>query len=422
MDSAGKGKRVRIYLGEHDRAAGHGEPLWQTLLTLLQDEGAAGATMFRAVAGFGAHGRLHLARLADVLPDLPVVVEWVDGVDRVERLLPRVAALVTTGVVIAEDVEVVKYTHREPARLPPDRVADVMTREVVTVHPETPLGEVVRALLDRDFRALPVVDAERRLVGIVTNADLVDRGGLSARVELLAALGAGAVERELSSSGVRERTAADVMTRDVVTVRGDDTLDTAAHLLVEKRVKRLPVVDDAGRLAGIVSRVDVLRTLGEDYGSDAAVEARPAGAGRTIRDVMRTAVPAVRADATLGEVLDAVISTRLNRAVVVDDERRVLGVVSDSEVLARVDPTGRHGLLGALMGGGTKGSHPSATARELMRSPAVTVTPETKLLDAARTIVASRRKVLPVVDADGRLIGIVDRADILAQALARPGA
>src|SRR6266498_1506820 len=264
MEIAGTGKRVRIYIGEQDKARGHHEPLWETILELLRKEGAAGATMVRGLAGFGAHSKLHLARLADIVPDLPVLVEWIDGPERVERLLPRVCDLVQTGTITLENVDIVKYTHRAPRPLPPDSVADIMTRDVVSVHTDTPVGEVVRLLIDRDFRAIPVMDADERLVGIITNRDLVERGGLSARVELLAVLGGAALERELSTSGARERTAADVMTPQVVSVSPDAALDEAAHLMAERHIKRLPVVDETGRLVGILSRLDVLRTMGEE--------------------------------------------------------------------------------------------------------------------------------------------------------------
>jgi len=90
MDIVGTGKRVRIYIGEHDKASGHHDPLWETILNYLRKEGAAGATMVRGLAGFGAHSKLHMARIADLVPDLPVVIEWIDGPERVERLLPHV--------------------------------------------------------------------------------------------------------------------------------------------------------------------------------------------------------------------------------------------------------------------------------------------------------------------------------------------
>ena len=413
MDIVGTGKRVRIYIGEHDKAAGHHDPLWETILNYLRQEGAAGATMVRGLAGFGAHSKLHTARLADLAPDLPVLIEWIDGPERVERLLPRVCELVSTGTITLEDVDIVKYTHRDPRPIPPDRVGAIMTREVVTVHPETPVGEIVRMLLDRDYRALPVVDSDGVLVGIVTNRDLVERGGLSARVELLGALGGAALERELASSGARERIAADVMTREVACVAPDEALRQAAHLMAERHIKRLPVVDQAKRLVGILSRVDVLRTMGEDYHAptrDETVADRPV---HLVGDLMRRDVPSVAADAPLGEVLDAVTSTRLNRAVVVDAERRVLGVVTDADLLAQLDPGGQTGLLDTLMGRGRFGGETRATARDVMRTPPVTVAADTPVAEAAQRMLEARRKVLPITDAGGRLLGVVDRADLL---------
>jgi CBS domain-containing protein len=412
MDMAGTGRRVRIYIGEQDKAPGSRQPAWEAILDLLRKEGAAGATMFRGLAGFGAHGRLHLARLADILPDLPVVVEWIDGPERIERLLPRIGALVASGTITIEDIGIVKYTHREPRSLPTARVDEIMTRDVVAVHPDTPVGELVRILLERDLRSVPVVDDDR-LVGIVTNRDLVERAGLSARVELLAALGGAALERELAGSPARVRTAGDVMTRDVVRVSPDESLERAAHTMAEHRIKRLPVVDAGGRLVGIISRVDVLRTMGEAYHAPVGGHPPPVGPVRVVGDLARRDVPTVRADAPLGEVLDAVTSTRLNRAIVVDADRRVLGIISDADLLERLDPAGKTGLLGALMGRGKPAFESRATARDVMRSPALAVTADMPVAEAADHMLAARRKVLPITDPDGRLVGAVDRADLL---------
>ena len=116
MDLAAAAKRVRIYIGEHDHAPGSHRPLWEDLLMLLRDEGAAGATMFRGLAGFGAHSHLHLARLADLVPDLPVVVEWIDTPEQVERLLPMVQAQVSAGLITVDGVDVVHFSPREPPR------------------------------------------------------------------------------------------------------------------------------------------------------------------------------------------------------------------------------------------------------------------------------------------------------------------
>jgi PII-like signaling protein len=116
MEVEGPGQRVRIYIGEQDKAAGSHKPLWEDLLALLRREGAAGATMFRGLAGFGAHSRMHVARLADIVPDLPVVVEWIDSPEEVDRLLPRICNMVTSGTITVDDVSIVKHARRASER------------------------------------------------------------------------------------------------------------------------------------------------------------------------------------------------------------------------------------------------------------------------------------------------------------------
>ena len=87
MDLIGKAKRIRIYLKESD-VIGH-KPAPVALLEWLRREGAAGATLIRGTAGVGASGHLNLDVMPDIGPHLPVIVEWIDSPDRVERLLPQ---------------------------------------------------------------------------------------------------------------------------------------------------------------------------------------------------------------------------------------------------------------------------------------------------------------------------------------------
>jgi len=128
---------------------------------------------------------------------------------------------------------------------------------------------------------------------------------------------------------------------------------------------------------------------------------------------MRRDVPAVMVDAPLGEVLDAVTSTRLNRAIVIDAEQRVVGIVTDQDLLARLDPAAQSGLMAALMGRGRMSSDLKAVASDVMRGPVMTVEASTPVATAAQRMLTARHKVLPITEADGRLLGAVDRADLL---------
>src|SRR5207249_1147628 len=117
-------------------------------------------------------------------------------------------------------------------------------------------------------------DAEQRVVGIMTSGDLVERAG-SLRLELLEALSPSALTREIQALERAAKTTADVMTRDPVTLRPDTDLAAAAHVMVTRRLKRLPVVDAAGRLVGMVSRLDILHSLSDAYPAGELAEAHP---------------------------------------------------------------------------------------------------------------------------------------------------
>lgn len=139
---------------------------------------------------------------------------------------------------------------------------DLMTAEVVTVPPETPAIAVARLLADRGISAVPVVDGEGRLKGIVTEADLIRRlaGEEDKPASWFAGLFTGpehGAERYARTHGV---TAADIMTEAVVTVDPDTPATTVARLMEERGVRRLLVTTD-GRLRGLVSRADLLRAL-----------------------------------------------------------------------------------------------------------------------------------------------------------------
>lgn len=425
MDIAGIGKRVRIYVGEADHW--QGRPLYLAIIETLRAEGCAGATAFRGIAGFGAHSRIHAATIEVISANLPIVVEWIDAPERVDRVLPKLKPMVAPGMITIEDVDIAYYQHRKPADISrAARVADVMTPNPVRVRPELPLRDAVELLVGRDYRALPVVDPADHLLGIVTNTDLVERGGLRARVDLLGAVTTEQLAAELAALEVG-KTVGHVMTRSVVTVGPQTSLADAAHLMVTRRLKRLPVVDQDGRLLGMVSRSDLLRTRAEAYPVPWTEMTPPRG--QTIGHVMRTDVPVVARNAPLPEVLDAVVSTRLNRAIVVDEERRVVGLVSDAELLRRLSPDDHPSVVRILMSrlpfvhlSPTERENLAhllgTTAEELMDRSVSTVPPNLAIGEAIALMLRERRKLLPVVDADGRLLGAADRADLLRALIA----
>jgi CBS domain-containing protein len=410
-------RRVRIYLNEQDHW--HGRPLSLAILDTLRKHDASGATVFRGIAGFGVHHKIRTVSIELLSTNLPLVVEWIDRPELVEQLLPTIRAMVPEGLITVESIDLAKAAAPVPHRVSEEQtVGQVMTPDPVTVQPESPLRELVELLIVRGYRALPVVNRDGQLVGLVTRGDLIERGGLRLGVELLPALSADAVEQELRRLEAESRmTAADLMTRNVVTVRPKTNLAAAGRLMEEQHLNPLPVLDAGGRVVGIISRVDVLRTVAApDLAAIAMAAEVPVqtGAG-TVGAVMSRQVPAVGAEAGLGEVLAAMVSSRLNRVVVVDGERRPIGVITDTELLRRVEPEAQPGLVQVLMRklGHREVTPDGARAVDLMLPRGEWVRAETPIGDAIRLMLERQYKILPVVDQDGKLVGLVDRADLL---------
>jgi PII-like signaling protein len=105
MSVLGRAKRVRVYLTESVKVGHQSAAI--ALLQLLRKEGAHGATVFRGNAGFGPAGHMHVSHLVDVAQDLPLLLEWVDAPEVVERLLPAVLELVPRGLVTVDATEIV---------------------------------------------------------------------------------------------------------------------------------------------------------------------------------------------------------------------------------------------------------------------------------------------------------------------------
>lgn len=132
-------------------------------------------------------------------------------------------------------------------------VADVMTARVIAAHEEAEFKRIVEVMRANHVSALPVVDSHNRVLGVVSEADLLIKEAEAAPQR--------AGWRWLLPGTERKAEAVlakDLMTRPAVTIGREATVAEAAGLMSARRIKRLPVVDDAGHLMGVVSRVDVL--------------------------------------------------------------------------------------------------------------------------------------------------------------------
>jgi CBS-domain-containing membrane protein len=132
-------------------------------------------------------------------------------------------------------------------------VQEIMTTRVIWVSKDATFREMAVALHEHRVSAFPVVDDDHKVIGVVSEADLLAKEALDDEPGVLAG-----ILRRRDQAKARGVTAGDLMTTAVVAVRPQDTVEHAAKLMYDRRVKRLPVTDADGHLAGIISRADVL--------------------------------------------------------------------------------------------------------------------------------------------------------------------
>jgi len=132
-------------------------------------------------------------------------------------------------------------------------VKDVMTTQVIWVKKDATFREMAVALRNYRVSAFPVVDDDGKVIGVVSEADMLNKEALDDEPGVIS----GMLHRR-DQAKARGVTAGDLMTAAVVAVRPDDTVEHAARLMYDRKVKRLPVTNEDGRLVGIISRADVL--------------------------------------------------------------------------------------------------------------------------------------------------------------------
>ncbi|MBN8873121.1 MAG: CBS domain-containing protein [Rhodospirillales bacterium] len=207
-------------------------------------------------------------------------------------------------------------------------VADVMTRHVLSVAPESTVEEAAATMLERGFSGLFVVDAKGDLVGVVTEGDLLRRDEIGTQrhrpwwLRLLVSPGRQAAD----FTRTHGRRVSDVMTESVISVPHDAELETVVDLMERNRIKRVPVTQD-GRVVGVVSRADLLRALVTRARKEAPVSADDRTVRAAILDGLdkQSWAPMTTLNVTVVDGVVDVWGTITN-----DDERRAICVIAEN--------------------------------------------------------------------------------------------
>jgi CBS domain-containing protein len=148
----------------------------------------------------------------------------------------------------------------------PKTVADLMTPNPVVVQPETSLKQVIHILVEQNIGGLPVVDQNGRVVGVISESDLMWQETGATPPPYILLLDAviylenpARYEQELHKA--LGQTVADVMTKDAITIAPGKSLKEAAQLMHNRRVRRLPVINSEDKIIGILTRSDIVRFM-----------------------------------------------------------------------------------------------------------------------------------------------------------------
>ena len=140
-------------------------------------------------------------------------------------------------------------------------VKDVMTKNVITIKQDADLHEAARVLSENRISGMPVVDDNDHVIGIISEADILMLAGMKKEHTFKD------IVRHILGEPVPVRKSGDrvkdVMSFPPITSKADDDIAGAAKVLDEKKIKRLPVVDDEGKLIGIISRADIVKAIGK---------------------------------------------------------------------------------------------------------------------------------------------------------------
>ena len=416
-------KVIEIFTSEKVRWKGR--PLNEAVVQYVHDlKIAARCLVTRAVDGCYESGEVATGRLEVLSYNMPLRIAIVLPAAEIERVLPEVEAMVEDGIVAVHHLDVVSHKTRKQLVPRQIKIRDIMTPDPRKVSLTTPLDQVVRLLLSSIFTGVPVVDDADRPAGVITQGDLIYKGKMPMRLGLLAESGSEKLDAVLAA--LTAKSAEEVMTSPVIAIGQDQFVKDAVDLMLSKGVKRLPVVDDKGKLTGMLSRLDIFRTIMQASPDWDAFKQQNLTVGDvcTVSDIMRRDTHAVLPETPVDEIIRMIDSNDIQRVTVVDKAGHFLGLISDRDLLVAFSPDFPDAIWDqflSLVPFSERGKRHrefkerlrAKTAGEVMNADIVTVD-ETTLIDAAIALMTQKGlKRLPVLDSEGKFKGMISRDSLL---------
>lgn len=413
---------IEIFTSEEARW--HGMLISKAIVDCVSKSGIAARCMvIRGSEGCYENGEISSSTIEILTYNRPLKIEIVLPAAELNRVLPKIEEMVEEGIVMVENQEA--WIHKTRSRLIPRhlKVKDIMTRGPQCVYGDASIQSVVDIMMRGGFNGVPVVDHEYRPIGIITQGDLISRSELHLRPGLLSEFSQGHIDDLFKT--IKQKQAREIMSSPAVTVQEDTDLPQAVDLMLQKKLKRLPVTDKTGRLTGILARVDIFRTVMSQTPDLQSLSKHHVTVQniRFVREIMEREMNTVHSDTPIEEIVKVVDLHTLHRVAVVDEQGKLVGIISDKDLLAKFSSE-RSTLWSLIMSKVpllksssffeeiVKMSY-ARTARDVMKKELITVTEDTTLQEAIKQMTIHHLKRLPVTDDKGYFKGMISRDAIL---------
>ena len=415
---------IEIYTSEGAKC--DGKYLSDAILDYIRKlKAPARSVVFKGIEGCYENGEISTQKIMDLSTHQPIKIEIILPAAEAEGIMADLQEMVSDGILGIRPLTV--SSHRTQKRLFPSqtRVRDVMTSKPVSVQTGAPADQVMKTLLSANFTGVPVVDSKNRPVGVISQSDLIYRAGMPVRLALMAQSDPERLKTVVD--GLAGKTSQDIMTRPAVTVQETDLLTHAVDTMLKKGVKRLPVVDGAGYLTGILSRMDIFQTITREAPDWERMQNHHVHIENPqyVSDIMRRDTQTVAPDTPVHEVLTIIDNDDIQRVAVVNPDGRLLGLISDRNLLSAFSDQapGVWEVLSRLVPFSAKSKHAgkvrdklgNQTAQTVMKTDLITINEKAEIDSAISLMTEHVIKRLPVVDDQGIFKGMISREVLLKE-------
>ncbi|WP_457552158.1 DUF190 domain-containing protein [Desulfobacula sp.] len=412
---------IEIFTSEE--ATYHGNLLYKEVVQYVSRlKIAARCMVSRCMEGCDENGEVATQSVLIASFNMPVLIKIILPSSQAERIIVNLEEMIGEGIMSVQEINV--RCHKTHKRLIPRhlKVKDMMTSDPRSVFIDTPVSDVVHLLLSSTFTGVPVIDKNQYPVGVISQGDLIYRGGMPTRLGLLAESGKVNLDSVLTSLSLKK--AQDIMS-PVVSIKETELLTTAVDMMLKKNLKRFPVTNEQGKLTGVLSRIDIFRTISKETPDWNAILKQNVLVEnmKYVSDIMRRDVHTVLPDTPVAEVLSIIDSNDIQRVAVVDKNMVLLGILSDRNLLAAFSDQ-KEGIWAYFarklhFGQGDQKNQEfarnltSKTVAEVMKKDPITILENALIEEAIRLMTEKVIKRLPVLDNQGKFKGMISRASLL---------